>query len=57
MPRNGQPMSIKERNNVSDRGSGADTIILAHGFGCDQNMWRVLEPAYVKRYRTASLIT
>lgn len=50
-------MSIKERNNVSDRGSGADTIILAHGFGCDQNMWRVLEPAYVKRYRTASLIT
>ncbi|MGJ7523734.1 alpha/beta fold hydrolase [Variovorax sp. LT1P1] len=45
-------MSTKERNNVSVRGSGTDTVIFAHGFGCDQNMWRLLEPVYAKRYRT-----
>ena len=27
-------------------------MFFAHGFGCDQNMWRLLEPAYAKRYRT-----
>jgi len=27
-------------------------MMFAHGFGCDQNMWRLLAPAYAKRYRT-----
>lgn len=27
-------------------------MVFAHGFGCDQNMWRLLAPAYEKRYRT-----
>jgi sigma-B regulation protein RsbQ len=27
-------------------------MVFAHGFGCDQNMWRLLAPAYAKRYRT-----
>ena len=27
-------------------------MFFAHGFGCDQNMWRLLEPTYAKRYRT-----
>jgi sigma-B regulation protein RsbQ len=27
-------------------------MFFAHGFGCDQNMWRLLAPAYAKRYRT-----
>src|SRR5687767_9115775 len=27
-------------------------MFFAHGFGCDQNMWRLLEPSYAKRYRT-----
>jgi sigma-B regulation protein RsbQ len=26
--------------------------MFAHGFGCDQNMWRLLEPHYRNRYRT-----
>lgn len=26
-------------------------MFFAHGFGCDQNMWRLLVPAYDKRYR------
>jgi sigma-B regulation protein RsbQ len=33
-------------------GSGPATMFFAHGFGCDQNMWRILAPAYAKRYRT-----
>lgn len=32
------------RNNVVVRGDGEHTLVLAHGFGCDQNMWRQLEP-------------
>jgi sigma-B regulation protein RsbQ len=27
-------------------------MIFAHGFGCDQNMWRFVQPAFVDRYRT-----
>lgn len=32
------------RNNVVVRGEGEHTLVLAHGFGCDQNMWRALQP-------------
>jgi len=45
-------VSIKARNNVRVDGDGPMTIFFAHGFGCDQNMWRLLAPAYAKRYRT-----
>lgn len=44
-------MSVKLRNNVNVSGSGPATMFFAHGFGCDQNMWRLLAPAYAKRYR------
>ena len=44
-------MSVKQRNNVNVFGSGETTMFFAHGFGCDQNMWRLLAPAYEKRYR------
>lgn len=27
-------------------------MVFAHGFGCDQNMWRYVEPAFRNRYRT-----
>ena len=27
-------------------------MFFAHGFGCDQNVWRLLAPDYAKRYRT-----
>lgn len=27
-------------------------MFFAHGFGCDQNMWRFLAPEYAKRFRT-----
>jgi sigma-B regulation protein RsbQ len=45
-------MDIIKRNNVSVRGTGATAILFAHGFGCDQNMWRFVAPAFEDRYRT-----
>ena len=45
-------MEIQRRNNVKVAGKGPATIIFSHGFGCDQNMWRFMQPAYEKRYRT-----
>jgi sigma-B regulation protein RsbQ len=44
-------MSIQRRNNVSVEGSGPATVVFAHGFGCDKNMWRLLAPHFAKRYR------
>jgi sigma-B regulation protein RsbQ len=40
-----------KRNNVSILGSGEKTLLLAHGFGCDQNMWRFMLPALTAQYR------
>jgi sigma-B regulation protein RsbQ len=44
-------MSVQQRHDVHVSGSGPATIFFAHGFGCDQNMWRLLAPAYAARYR------
>ncbi|CAL9367878.1 Sigma factor SigB regulation protein RsbQ [Streptomyces sp. enrichment culture] len=45
-------MDIRRRNNVNVTGpEGAPVLLLAHGFGCDQNMWRLVVPALAKRYR------
>lgn len=32
------------RNNVTIIGTGTKTLVLAHGFGCDQTMWHLLTP-------------
>jgi len=45
-------MSLQLRHNVQIAGSGPATIVFAHGFGCDQTMWRLLAPAFQNRYRT-----
>lgn len=44
-------MSAIERNNVKETGSGDRLLIFAHGYGCDQNMWRLVTPAFADRYR------
>ena len=41
----------RERHNLSISGAGARTMMFAHGFGCDQNMWRFVAPAFEKDYR------
>ncbi|NJQ00492.1 alpha/beta fold hydrolase [Streptomyces zingiberis] len=45
-------MDIRHRNNVTITGpAGAPAVVLAHGFGCDQNMWRLVAPVLARRYR------
>ena len=46
-------MNVLKRNNVKISGrEGATAMIFAHGFGCDQNMWRFVAPAFEDEYRT-----
>ena len=42
---------ILARNNVKVFGKGAQPMVFAHGFGCDQNMWRFVTPAFEDDYR------
>ncbi len=44
-------MFVLDRNNVTTAGAG-QPMMFAHGFGCDQNMWRFVAPAFQDRYRT-----
>src|SRR5688500_10049576 len=37
---------IVNRNNVKVSGNGTRPMLIAHGFGCDQNMWRYITPAF-----------
>lgn len=40
------------KNNVNLRGRpDGQPIVFAHGFGCDQNMWRYVAPAFEDRFR------
>ncbi|VWX61268.1 Sigma factor SigB regulation protein RsbQ [Burkholderiales bacterium 8X] len=47
-------MSVARRNNVKVMGEGAVAMVFAHGFGCDQNMWRLLAPRYASRFRVVT---
>ncbi|MFC3291215.1 alpha/beta fold hydrolase [Modicisalibacter luteus] len=39
------------RNNVKVFGHGSQAMVFAAGFGCDQNMWRFVAPAFADDYR------
>ena len=43
--------AIRARNNVHFSGRGKQVILFAHGFGCDQSMWRFVAPAFEEDYR------
>src|ERR1700709_1981808 len=47
-------MDIQKRNNVQIQGDGPATMIFAHGFGCDQNMWRLMAPRFARRFRVVT---
>jgi sigma-B regulation protein RsbQ len=47
-------MSVSLRHHVKVAGSGPATLVFAHGFGCDQNMWRMLAPRYASRFKTVT---
>src|ERR1043166_8285362 len=42
---------VQRRNNVVVRGRGTEPMLFAHGFGCDQTMWRFVTPAFERDYR------
>jgi len=45
-------MDALERNNVKLYGREfGQAMIFAHGFGCDQNMWRFVAPSFEDEYR------
>jgi sigma-B regulation protein RsbQ len=44
-------VAISERNNITISGAGPRTIVFAHGFGCDQNMWRLVAPSFEPDFR------
>ncbi|HEX2193083.1 MAG TPA: alpha/beta hydrolase [Acidimicrobiales bacterium] len=46
-------VDVLRRNNVTVAGNpGGRPMLFAHGFGCDQNMWRFVAPVFEDRYRT-----
>jgi sigma-B regulation protein RsbQ len=45
-------VDVKARNNVTITGRpDGQPIVFAHGFGCDQNMWRFVAPAFEDQFR------
>jgi sigma-B regulation protein RsbQ len=45
------PERILQRNHVTVSGHGEQPIVFAHGFGCDQRMWRFVAPAFEDRFK------
>jgi sigma-B regulation protein RsbQ len=48
-------MDVLSRHNVSISGpADGRPMMFAHGFGCDQGMWRHVAPAFADRYRVVT---
>ena len=45
-----KPSSV-ERNNIRILGQGTRPMLFAHGYGCDQNMWRFVYPEFEEDYK------
>ncbi|MBM7439696.1 alpha/beta fold hydrolase [Streptomyces sp. HB132] len=45
-------MDVRKRNRVSVTGlDSGPVVMLAHGFGCDQSLWRLVAPELEKRFQ------
>jgi sigma-B regulation protein RsbQ len=45
-------MVVVERNNITCTGKpDGQAMLFAHGYGCDQHMWRYVAPVFEKRFR------
>lgn len=42
---------MQSKNNVNVIGEGERVMLFAHGYGCDQNMWRFITPAFQEQYK------
>jgi sigma-B regulation protein RsbQ len=47
----GEGMAASQRQNAKVIGAGSRAMVFAHGFGCDQNMWRLVAPAFEEDFR------
>ncbi|MFJ3339268.1 alpha/beta fold hydrolase [Streptomyces sp. NPDC086766] len=44
-------MTVRRKNHVTVSGrSGGPVVMLAHGFGCDQNLWRLVVPLLARDF-------
>ncbi|WP_210464621.1 MULTISPECIES: alpha/beta fold hydrolase [Rufibacter] len=44
-------MKATKRNYVQVKGKGKKPMLFAHGYGCDQSMWRYVTPAFEEDYK------
>jgi sigma-B regulation protein RsbQ len=44
-------LTALRRHNVKTSGAGETPMVFAHGFGCDQNMWRFVAPAFEDEFK------
>ncbi|WP_031509465.1 alpha/beta fold hydrolase [Streptomyces megasporus] len=45
-------MDVRVRHNITTTGrEDGPVVLLAHGFGCDQNLWRLVTPALAEEFR------
>jgi sigma-B regulation protein RsbQ len=47
----GELVDIYERYHIHVSGRGKQPLLFAHGYGCDQSMWRMVAPAFEADYR------
>lgn len=45
-------MDLVKKYNITIQGEGTTPMLFAHGYGCDQHMWRHVTPAFTKNYKT-----
>lgn len=43
--------NVLQRHNVTVKGNGSRPMLFAHGYGCDQNVWRHVTPAFENEYK------
>ncbi|HTU59259.1 MAG TPA: alpha/beta hydrolase [Polyangiales bacterium] len=44
-------ITVEQRFHIRESGRGKQPIMFAHGYGCDQSMWRFVAPAFEANYR------
>lgn len=42
---------VIRRHHITQRGTNGPAMVFAHGFGCDQNMWRFVAPEFERDHR------
>ncbi len=47
--------NVIQRNNVKVVGDGDKVLLFAHGFGCDQNVWKHIEGYFIQNYKLVFL--